>query len=513
MQKSGTPGEPVVHDQVRPLWIDGGSRFWYALDGDRDRDRDRHDHGRRFVLVDPAAGTCEPAFDHARLAAALATASARPISPEALPLTAVRPNGNAVEFAAVGGYWRCRLDDYTCEPAEFTPPGDPLEALSPDGKVTVARRGHDLWARSVPDGREWALTTDGGPEYQYGTDPAGTADATLPHRVGLPGLPPAVAWSPDSTRVLTHRIDRCGVRQAHPVEARPGDDGAPAVHARGHACAGGGTEPRAELLVLDVRTGAAVRAQAEPQLPPITTEWAWWAEDGSAVYYLAHARDPRTLSLHRLDPATGEVTTVLSETVDPGEETGETGDTRVDPPNPQPHEPPVVRVLTDEVLWYSRRDGRGHLYRYDLHTGAPLGQVTSGPWDVRRILRVDEAARVVYFTATGRVEEAPDRRTVCRAALDGSGSGPTMGVAMGYGFGFGFGFGPGFGLGPGRGAGSGLGLGLGFGFTELTDDELDHAVIVADGQEYFIDSGSTVDTPPLTCVRDWTGRVLVELFA
>ena len=42
----------------------------------------------------------------------------------------------------------------------------------------------------------------------------------------------------------------------------------------------------------------------------------------------------------------------------------------------------------------------GHLYRYDLRTGALLGQVTSGQWAVRRILRVDEAERVVYFTAS-----------------------------------------------------------------------------------------------------------------
>jgi dipeptidyl-peptidase-4 len=77
-------------------------------------------------------------------------------------------------------------------------------------------------------------------------------------------------------------------------------------------------------------------------------------------------------------------------------------------------EPPIVRVLADEVLWYSQRDGWGHLYRYDLRTGALLGQVTSGRWAVRQILHVDEAERVVYFTGSGLVEEDPYRRTVCR---------------------------------------------------------------------------------------------------
>ncbi|GGY11144.1 S9 family peptidase [Streptomyces tanashiensis] len=453
LRRPARPGELVVGDKLRPQWIDGGDRFWYAV---------ANGAGSRFVLVDPAAGTRAPAFDHARLAAALAAASGQQVDPEALPFPAIQPTANAVEFGAFGAYWRCRLDDYTCEPAEFTPPGSPLDVPSPDGKVAVSRRGHDLWARSLSDGREWALTTDGAPDHQYGTGPDSTSNATLLRKIGLPYLPPAVAWSPDSTKVLAHRTDERAVRQTHLVQARPADGGAPLLHTQRYAYPGDEHMPQAELVVLDVATGTVVRAQAEPllmpQMSPITIKWAWWAQDGSAVYYLARPRDLRTLSLHRLDPATGEVTTVLSET----------GDTRVEP-NQWLYEPPIVRVLADEVLWYSQRDGWGHLYRYDLRTGELLGRVTSGPWAVRQILRVDEAERVVYFTASGLVDEDPYRRTVCRVGLDGSG------------------------------------------FARVTDDESDHVATVPDGQDYFIDSASTVDTAPVTRVRDWTGRVLVEL--
>ncbi|MFD9371619.1 DPP IV N-terminal domain-containing protein [Streptomyces sp. NPDC060020] len=454
LRRPARPGELVVGDKVRPQWIDGGARFWYAVS---------HGDGKRFVLADPAAGTREPAFDHARLAAALAAASGQQVDPEALPFMGIELTGNAVEFHALGAYWRCDLDGYVCEPAEFTPPGSPLEVPSPDAKFAVSRRGHDLWARSLTDGREWALTTDGEADHQYGTGPDSTANATLLRKIGLPYLPPAVAWSPDSTKVLTHRTDERAVRRTHLVEARPADGGAPVVHTQRYAYAGDEHMPLAELVVLDVAAGTVVRAQAEPllmpQLSPVTAKWAWWAPDGSAVYYLDRPRDLRTLTLYRLDPATGEVTTVL----------GESGDTRVEP-NQWAFEPPIVRVLADEVLWYSQRDGWGHLYRYDLRTGALLGRVTSGPWAVRQILRVDEAARVVYFTASGLVDEDPYRRTVCRVALDGSG------------------------------------------FAKVTDDGLDHVVTLpADGREYFIDSASTVDTPPVTSVRDWAGRVLVEL--
>ncbi|UQX05428.1 DPP IV N-terminal domain-containing protein [Streptomyces sp. RerS4] len=454
LHRPARPGALVVGDKVRPQWIDGGDRFWYAVsDG----------VGKRFVLVDPAAGTREPAFDHARLAAALAAASGQEVDPEGLPFMGIAWAEGAVEFFALGAYWRCRLDDYVCEHAEFTPPGSPLEVASPDGKVAVSRRGHDLWARSLSDGREWALTTDGEPDYAYGPGPACTSNATLLRKIGLPYLPPAVAWSPDSTKVLAHRTDERHVRQTHLLEARPADGGAPVTHTQRYAYAGDEHMPQAELVVLDVAAGTVVRAQAEPllmpQMSPITIKWAWWAEDGSAVYYLARPRDLRTLTLHRLDPATGEVTAVVSES----------GATRVEP-NQWAYEAPIVRVLAEEVLWYSQRDGWGHLYRYDLRTGALLGQVTSGEWAVRQILRVDEAERVVYFTASGLVEEDPYRRTVCRVGLDGSG------------------------------------------FAKLTDDGLDHVVTLPTaGQEYFVDSASTVDTPPVTRVRDWRGRVVVEL--
>ncbi|MCQ8771680.1 S9 family peptidase [Streptomyces telluris] len=459
LRRPARPGELVVGDKVRPQWIDGGARFWYAVS---------NGVGRRFVLVDPAAGTREPAFDHVLLAAALAAASGQQVDPEALPFIAVELAGNTVEFHAFGEYWRCRLDGYVCERAEFTPPGNPLDVPSPDKKVAVSQRGHDLWARSLSDGREWALTTDGEPGYRYGSGPDCTSNGTLLRKFGLPHLPPAVAWSPDSTKVLAHRTDERGVRQTHLVEARPADGGAPLLHTQRFAYPGDEQVPRAELVVLDVQTGTVVRAQAEPLLmpmmSPITAKWAWWAPDGSAVYYLGRPRDLRTLTLYRMDPVTGEVTTVLSET----------GDTRVEP-NPWMYEAPIVRVLADEVLWYSQRDGWGHLYRYDLRTGALLGQVTSGQWTVRQILRVDEAERVVYFTATGLVGEDPYRRTVCRAGLDGSGFTEVAGVA------------------------------------KVTDDDLDHVVTLPDNQQYFIDSASTVDTPPVTTVRDWTGRVLVEL--
>lgn len=252
----------VLGGKVRPQWIAGGARFWYAVDTSA---------GRRFILVDPKAGTREPAFDHSRLAAALAAASGQDVATAELPFGAIELAGGAVEFDAFGAHWRCLLDTYACAKAQGTPPGNPLEVPSPDKKLAVFLRGRDLWARSLEDGREWPLTSDGDVDHGYGANPDYLMYSPLVKRIGLPHMPPALAWSPDSTRVLTHRTDQTGVRQTHWVESMPGDGGAPRLHTQRYAFPGDDRLPLAEFVVLDIAEGTAVPAQAEPVADLVTS--------------------------------------------------------------------------------------------------------------------------------------------------------------------------------------------------------------------------------------------------
>lgn len=447
--------ELALSDKVTPRWIEDGTRFWYTVNTPQ---------GKRYVLVDPAAGSRRDAFDHERLATALATASGQDVDTTALPFPAIQPTADAVEFDAFGEHWRCRLDDYVCEKGEGDAPGNPLEVPAPDRKHAVYRAGHDLRARSLDGARDWALTSDGTEDQDYGANPDYLMYSTLLTKLGLPHLPPALAWSPDSTRVLTHRTDQRGVRRTHLLRAAPADGGEPTLLSPRFAVPGDEHIPLAEFVVLDVATGSVTAARAEPvpmsMMSPIFQKWAWWAEDGSAVHYLNRTRDAHTLSLHRLDAVSGEVETLVAES----------GPTRVDPAQQQLHAP-MVKVLSQgkEVLWYSQRDGWGHLYLLAARTGEVIAQVTSGAWNVEEILHVDERERVVHFVASGLIEDDPYRRTVCTAGLDGSG------------------------------------------FARLTDDGLDHVVTVAPNGAYFIDSASTPDTAPVITARGWTGSVLVEL--
>ena len=82
---------------------------------------------------------------------------------------------------------------------------------------------------------------------------------------------------------------------------------------------------------------------------------------------------------------------------DPGERRPRRGWTR-------PHPPPqtfLERIAeTDDWIWMSEESGWNHLYRLDAKTGkrSPL---TSGPWVVRKVTRIDADTGTVHFTAMG----------------------------------------------------------------------------------------------------------------
>jgi dipeptidyl-peptidase 4 len=60
---------------------------------------------------------------------------------------------------------------------------------------------------------------------------------------------------------------------------------------------------------------------------------------------------------------------------------------------------------TDEQIWMSERDGRSHLYRFDLTTGSLINQITKGDYIVRSVDKIDDEARIVWFRGYNLVPE------------------------------------------------------------------------------------------------------------
>ena len=121
-----------------PGWIEETSRFWY---------RKSVSGGNEFVLVDAATLGKQPAFDHGRLAAALAAALEDDITAITLPFNTIEfvDDETAIEFPVEGTMWSCSLAEYACASTERR-----------------ARRGgggfqQDNEPRPSPDGRWEAL--------------------------------------------------------------------------------------------------------------------------------------------------------------------------------------------------------------------------------------------------------------------------------------------------------------------------------------------------------------------
>ncbi len=436
---------------VQPQWLPGGNRFWYQVGG-------------CFVVVDPAGGGRRDAFDHDRLATALSVAAGTAVEAADLPISALDLDvaGGLVRFSAFGTRWEFSDRSGTCTRVDDEQPG-PGEIPSPDGRWLAFRRDGNVHVRSREEGDEFALTHDAEPGHDYGSLPDAMSGRMMLRQLGIDEPAPVLTWSPDSTRLLVHRLDQRGLPEQVLVESAPRDGGRPVEHRLRYPMPGDDAQPTMAWYVLDVTTRTAVRQQDDPFTvvhPTAVISARWRGDKGDAVHFLQASRDARTLELRRLDPATGATNTVLRET----------GKTRVDP-TPELGDPTMTRVLdSGEVLWWSQRDGWGHLY---LHApeGGKVVQVTTGQWLVRSLLWVDQQRRQVWFVATGLVDDDPYVRQVCRVDLDGTG------------------------------------------FTRLTDDDLDHDAVSPPEGGYLVDRASTVSRPPRTSVLDGHGQVLVELEA
>lgn len=369
------------------------------------------DSGRFFEVVDARTGSRERAFDHELVAKRLSSLVGVSLAPDALPLERVAfgADGRSIRFRVHGGLYECSLaPDGMCR--RLAPPdGVP----SPDGRWVAVLRDHDLWLVSAERGVERRLTEGGSAEHAWAGSTGNSTAAVTRKLLGIPEAP-QLRWSPDSARLLTHRIDERRVAELSLLQSVPGSNERPRMHRYRNAWYG---EPKAMLThhVIDVASGDRVCLDHEPIALPfvsmIEQRWAWWAEDSRSIFFVEPGPYQQSLSLRQADPTHGRVRTVLEERSDRFVELGEIG-----------AQPNVVVTPDGDVVWLSRRDGYAHLYRFDLHSGLLKNRITDGPWMVREIITIDTAQRKVWFTASGREPGwHPVMRQLYCAGLDGCG--------------------------------------------------------------------------------------------
>jgi dipeptidyl aminopeptidase/acylaminoacyl peptidase len=465
---SGALGGLVVGGSVDPTWLPD-ERFWYQSE---------RPGGTEIVLVDPTEGTRAPAFDHARVAAALSDAAGQSFTAQTIaeaPLE-LSPTADAVIVTTGAARWSCDVGGAACLQAPAVAGegragrgrgaaggrggrggrgrggragGGPPLNVSPDGTKGVFIRDWNLWVRDMAGGAERQLTADGVENFGYATDNAGWRKSDRA----------VLLWSPDSKKIATFQQDEREVGDFYVVNTVVGQ---PTLQTWKYPLPGDEHVAMVHRVILDVENGRTTRLQMEPDFhratmgDDIDMDDYEWNADATRLALVSTSRYHKDATFRIADAVTGEVTTLFTES----EETHY--ESRVN-----------WQVLwdTDELIWYSQRDDWGHLYLYDLASGELKHQITRGDGPITGIERFDEEGRTLWLRGVGR-ESGQDLYYThyYRTDLDGTG------------------------------------------YVSLTPDDGAHSIDLSPSGRWIVDTYSRWDLPPVVTLRNGAdGSQVMEL--
>lgn len=463
--------EAMLHRNVKSLvfnletpvrWLPDSTAFWY---------RSEAAWGHRFMLVDAESGRQREAFDHPSVARALSVVLGRTVRPLRLPFEAFEyvADGCRMGFDIDGIRWECGLDGSSLRERAVQRPGARQGSVSPSRRYEARVDEGDLVLVDRVEGTSTTLTGDAEAAYGYGSSPEGRNSAVT-DRLANRRVTPIVLWSPDECYLLTHRLDERRVGMMHLWQGAPPDGSLrPRIHSYRQAVPGDAELPAAHLVVFETGTGRRTDVSWPPLessfLTPIELGHAWWAPGSDAVFFLHWDRDRHSVRMVSADPATGGCQVLVEEQ----------SETPVDL-NAVYYGRPNVWVSGDyqEIVWYSARSGRGHLYLLD-GGGHPIRQLTGGDWLVTDLVRVDEETRTAFFMGTGReASRDPYYHHLYAVSLDGGA--PHL----------------------------------------LTPEDAEHGewppwVDFSPDGRYFVDRFSRIDQPPRTVLRKSSGELITQV--
>lgn len=454
-------GQLVDKGSVRPTWMEG-EKFWY---------RNSTSAGNEFILVDPAKGTRAAAFDHTKLAATLSAASGEKLDGSKLPFTTISftPDAKFVFVTAARKRYKCDVQGNSCVIDESAAParaGAPAGggfrggpggggSTSPDGKKSVFIKNYNLWLKDVATGKETQLTIDGVENFGYATDNAGWkhSDRAI------------VTWSPDSKKLATFQQDERNVSDMYLVTTNVGK---PTLQKWKYPLPGDSIA-MIHRVIIDVENPKVIRLKiaAGPHRGTLCDDISCvggtfgdidWKPDGSQVAFVTTTRDHKQPTFWLADASTGDTREVFTESVTTQFESGQGSYN--------------WRYLsaTNEIIWYSERDNWGQLYLYDATTGKLKNQITKGEFSIASIINIDEKKRVIYFYASGR---EPGRNPYLNHLYKASFDGKKLQL--------------------------------------LTPDDGNHQVSFSPSYNYFVDTYSKQDVPPVMALRNAEGKLITPL--
>ncbi len=185
-------------------------------------------------------------------------------------------------------------------------------------------------------------------------------------------------WAPDDSRIAVERFDEAHVGQV--TRAAIGATGTTTFEQR-YPTAG---TANVEVSLWVMRPDGGERVQVDLGTnKDIYLARVDWAPDGKLLYVQRENRAQTRLDMLSVDPATGTARVLFSEVAAPRSWINLTDN---------------YRFLKDgSLIWWSERDGFGHLYRF---AHGDWQQLTRGAWVVTALVGVDETHGKMFFTAT-----------------------------------------------------------------------------------------------------------------
>ena len=294
------------------------------------------------------------------------------------------PDGKSILVPVDGDLYLAGLDGNVTR-LTHTSDGELNGVVSPKGGFVSFVRGGNLFVQPV-GGQERQLTQGASDTVSWGLAEF-VAQEEMDRRTGY-------WWSPDDRMIAVARVDESPVGIV--TRTAIGGEGTRVYQQRYPAA--GSPNALVELHVMRPDGSGQVKVDlgkdADIYLARVN-----WSKDGRTLYVQRQSRDQKTLNLLAVDPLTGKARTVLTEKAKSWINLSNN-----------------FHSLGDgSFIWWSEKSGHGHLYHVQ---GQRWTALTSGEWEVRDLVGLDEDRGIAYFTGN---RETPLEQQLYAAPLNGRG--------------------------------------------------------------------------------------------
>ncbi len=419
-------------------WIGNTHKFWYQK---------LNRGATEFIIVDADTLQKSPAFDQEKIAASLSAALGNTYNASHLSFAFIRfdPGGESFLASVDGTPVRCTIADSVCKKNE--------DLMRGGGEIEGRRRAEE-GPRVSPDGKWEAVINN----FNVAIRVTGShhliplsMDGSEDNYYELS----SIVWSPDSKKIAAYRVKPGYHREVHYVESSPEDQLQPKTFSIPY------TKP-GDVLDLDQPVLFDVAGKKQFNIDnslfqnPYALSALNWRKDSRAFTFEYNQRGHQACRVIEVDAATAKPRAVISEEPKTFFNYREANGTQFDSGKKYRYDIDDGR----EVIWMSERDGWNHLYLYNGVTGAVINQITKGDWVVRGVQRVDESKRQIYFSAGGMYPgQDPYFAYYYRINFDGTD------------------------------------------LTRLTPEEANHTGSYSHDGQFFVDTYSRLDLPPVLELR------------